>query len=328
MKLQADKTINTLKEITMKRSTLYVVIIIMIFCSVNILSAEESSLSNTTLRIMTFNIWENGKAGEQPLSQTAEVIKASKADIVGIQEIGENVKPLVDLLGWYHVHHRYGAILSRFEIIEVTENEYGVKIRLDSKQEVFVFNVHFRSAPYQPYQLLNIPYGKHAFIKTEKEAIAAAQKARGDQVTALLKEIDAVKGKNIPIFVTGDFNEPSHLDWTKATAKEKRHPIKVSFPSSLALVEAGFADAYRTIYPDEVKMPGYTWTPLTKTSDPKDHHDRIDFVYFSGKGVEAKSVEIIGENKTKADLVVAPYPSDHRAMVASFSIAKDSTRKR
>ena len=69
-----------------------------------------------------------------------------------------------------------------------------------------------------------------------------------------------------------------------------------------------------------MKHPGYTWTPVSKPDNPKDHHDRIDFVYFRGKHIEVKNVSIVGENKKNADIVVSPYPSDHRAMVATFTL--------
>jgi len=288
-------------------------------------SDSNSGIRFSVVRVASFNIWRDGKASKQPLSQTAEVIKASKADIVGLQESSKNAKALADLLGWNYVRQNGSAvIMSRFEIPETTENKYGVRIRLDSGQEIFVFNVHLRPFPYQPYQLLNIPYHGHSFIKTEKQAIAAAQKARGHQVEALLKEIKAIKDKGMPIFITGDFNEPSHLDWTAAAARSGRHPVKVVYPTSKALAKVGFVDTYRAIYPDEMKIPGYTWTPLTKVSDPKDHHDRIDFVYYRGKGVKAKSVQIVGENPDNGDIVVSPYPSDHRAVVSTFNIPRDS----
>ena len=107
---------------------------------------------------------------------------------------------------------------------------------------------------------------------------------------------------------------------TAAAAKSGRHPIKVEYPGSLAMAQAGFGDAWRVIYPDEMKKPGFTWSPLTKADDPKDHHDRIDFVYFRGKDIEVTGVKIVGENKENADIVVTPYPSDHRAVVATFTL--------
>ena len=57
-----------------------------------------------------------------------------------------------------------------------------------------------------------------------------------------------------------------------------------------------------------------------ESRDDRTHHDRIDFVYFRGKGVEAKGASVVGENKANADIVVAPWPSDHRAVVATFTL--------
>jgi hypothetical protein len=41
-----------------------------------------------------------------------------------------------------------------------------------------------------------------------------------------------------------------------------------------------------------------------------------------GKGLEVKEVKILGENEENADLVVSPYPSDHRAVVATLTLPK------
>ena len=59
---------------------------------------------------------------------------------------------------------------------------------------------------------------------------------------------------------------------------------------------------------------------MYKTDDPTTHHDRIDFVYYKGKGVKLNWVKVVGESKENADIVITPYPSDHRAVVAAFTI--------
>jgi hypothetical protein len=231
---------------------------------------------------------------------------------------------LAKLLGWNHyVSPRHKVILTPHEIVE--EKRGGIKIKLPSGKEAYVFNLHLSSNPYQPYQLLSIKpkWHKHwdtPFLKTEAEAIAAAKAARGGEVSALLNQIRSLPDKETPVFVVGDFNEPSHLDWTEKAAKSGRHPIKVAYPTSMAMVKAGFADAYRTVYPDEMKKPGFTWSPAYTFDDPETHHDRIDFVYFKGKGVKVTGAKIVGENKENADIVVSPYPSDHRAVVATFTL--------
>jgi exodeoxyribonuclease-3 len=256
--------------------------------------AEEPQ--DSVVRVMTYNVYQGGMGRKQPLSQTAKVIQEAKADVVGLQEIHtrkdpENAEKLAQLLGW----NRYGEILTRYEIVEEKRN--GIKVKLPSGQHAYIFNLHLSSNPYQPYQLMGIrpKFKKHRdtpLITTEAEAIEGAKKARGTTIRRLVRLISGLE-KEAPVFVVGDFNEPSHLDWTERAAKAGRHPIKVEFPSSLSLTKAGFTDAYRTIYPDEMEKPGFTWSPIYKSDDPRTHHDRIDFVYFKGKGVKVTEATIV-----------------------------------
>jgi exonuclease III len=290
--------------------------------------AEAVEPEEPSVTVMSYNIFRGGTMRDQPLFQTVKVIQEAKADIVGVQETrspgGVNAEKLAQLLGWnHHVSSRNQVIVTRYEIVERLDG--GIKVKLPSGHHAYIFNLHLPSNPYQPYQLLGIKpkWHKHSdtpFIRTEAEAIAAAKEARGGEISALLRQIDSLPDEDAPIFVVGDFNEPSHLDWTEKAAKSGRHPIQVAYPTSLEMAKAGFADAWRTVYPDEMKKPGYTWTPIMKANDPKTHHDRIDFVYFRGKGVKLQKAKIVGENKTHADIVVSPYPSDHRAVVATFTL--------
>ena len=292
--------------------------------------AEES-----TLRVMSYNIHRGGVVMlKQPLSQTAKAIRLAKADIVGIQETrsprGDTLEDLAKLLGWNH--DEGSCIVTRYEIVEHFKGgkDYkgGIKVKIASNMHAYVFNLHLPSHPYQPYQLLGIrpKWHKHTnnitFIKTEDEAIEWAKKARGVEIAKVLRQVKSIPDKEVPVFVVGDFNEPSHLDWTEAAAKAGRHPIKVAYPTSTGMAKAGFSDSYRKIYPDEMKNPGITWSPAYKVGDPRTHHDRIDFVYFKGKGIKLNEVKIVGENQKDADIVISPYPSDHRAVVADFKLTK------
>ena len=180
-----------------------------------------------------------------------------------------------------------------------------------------MFNTHLSHAPYQPYQLLGIPYANAPFIKTASEAISEARKARGTQVDRWVAALKPALASGAPVFLTGDFNEPSHLDWTARAAAAGVCPLAVEFPSTRAMVAAGIRDAFRTAFPDEVVSPGRTWTPITQPNDSKDRHDRIDFVFYGGQGVTVTQCEVVGESKEYADRVVHPYPSDHRAVVAT-----------
>ena len=314
------------------KNQIYPILIRTVFLLVLFLASSfPGKAEESTLRVMSYNIHRGGVVMlKQPLSQTAKAIQAAKADIVGIQETrspkGDTLEDLAKLLGWNHDMGKGSNILTRYEIVDSLYK--GVKVKLDSGSHAYIFNLHLPSHPYQPYQLLGIrpKWHKHTnnitFIKTEAETIEWAKKARGAEIGKLLRQVKSIPDKEVPVFVVGDFNEPSHLDWTEAAAKAGRHPIKVAYPTSTGMAKAGFTDAYRTIYPDEMKNPGLTWSPKYKIDDPTTHPDRIDFVYFKGKGLEVNEVKIVGENKENADIVVAPYPSDHRAVVADFKLTK------
>lgn len=104
---------------------------------------------------------------------------------------------------------------------------------------------------------------------------------------------------------------------SRSVARAGRPPLTVRWPTTLALEEAGFVDAYRAAHPDEIARPGFTWTPITSPDDPADHHDRIDFVFARGPGLVVTEAAIVGERAAVAELVVDPWPSDHRAVVAA-----------
>lgn len=290
-----------------------------------------------TVRVMSFNLWHGGDAGKQPLARTVAVIKDAQADIVGLQETEglaakgprpDNAAKLARELGWnYFDQGGRTGVITRFKIVGNTPNKWGVKLELPSGQRVYAFNAHLAHSPYQPYQLLRIPYGNTSFLTTAEEAVREAKKARGGQVERMLAEVKAVLAEGHPVFLTGDFNEPSHQDWTAAAAKAKLCPLEVEWPTTKAVVAAGFVDTYRSVYPDPVKHPGLTWTPTTKPDDPKDRHDRIDLVFVHGAKVKVAAVKIVGEAKETADVVSVPYPSDHRSVVAELELPGDAPPK-
>ncbi len=302
----------------------------------------------TTLRVMSFNLWHGGDAGRQPLEQSAAVILAARADIVGLQETHgltpeyfapdvpgqaapqlkwpdhpverpDNGARLAQMLGWqfFDQGSRRG-ILTRHNLLSTTPLGWGAKIGLPSGRQVYMFNAHLAYWPYQPYQVMDIPYEGQPALHTEAQVVQAALDARGAQVAEMVGELKTALKEGLPTFLTGDFNEPSHLDWTAAAAAAGKCPLKVAYPSTLAVVGAGMQDTYRKLFPDEVRQRGHTWTPLTSPDDPNDIHDRIDFVFMGGEGATLQSVEIVGEAPEAADIIVTPYPSDHRSVVSSF----------
>jgi endonuclease/exonuclease/phosphatase family metal-dependent hydrolase len=261
------------------------------------------------------------------------VIKAAGADIVGLQEMigpapaeGQprpiQARNLANMLGWYYVDQENNTcgIISRYKITGHTPGKWGAAIELPDGRTVHVFNVHLPSTPYQPYQLLSIPYYGGSFISTAEEAIESARLSRGNQVDAMLAEVKEHAADSDVVFIVGDFNEPSHLDWTDEAAEAGKCPLPVDWPATRAVMDVGFVDAYRAAHPSPLTHPGYTWTPTTDITDTNDRHDRIDFVFARGKGIRVTSAMVVGESKTYADVVVTPWPSDHRAVVAEIAL--------
>ena len=281
------------------------------------------------IRVMSFNIWVGGEGGLAPLERTADVIRAARADVVGLQECyarerdgirPDNAKRLAMLLGWHHADQGSGkAVLSSFPIEGLTPGRQGALVRLPGGRPLYVFNVHLNHAPYQPYQLLKIEYAEAPFLDSEEQLIEAAQRARGAEIAAALEEMKPLLAAGKAAVLTGDFNEPSHLDWTARAVAAGIAPMRVAYPASLQVAQAGLVDTYRKAHPDETTHRGFTWTPTTRPDDPKDKHDRIDFVY-APPSLSIVSSEVVGESPDHADLHLRPYPSDHRAVVTELAL--------
>lgn len=292
------------------------------------------------LTVMSFNTWGAGGNVGKSVEETVAAIKAVNPDIIGIQETmleGENctadacppqgtsvAKAIADALGYYFVDQTAtndalwaNAILSRFPIGPLTQNQLGAAIEIEGRT-VYAFNIHLDDSPYQPYQLLDIAYGDFPFLKTEAEAIAAAEATRGPALDLLESDMQAAAGAALTL-VFGDFNEPSDLDWTEAAAAKGTHPIKVAYPTTRRIESWGFTDLFRAAFPDPIAKPGFTWTPTTAPNDPEDHHDRIDFTFGKAEGLVVLAAGIVGEKAPEADIVVTPWPADHRATYARIT---------
>jgi len=302
-----------------------------------LLAAGTGAAQATDLTIMSFNVWGGGANEKKPVDETVAVIKAVNPDIIGIQEtrlesdpctadvcppVGDSVAPKLAAALGYHYYDQAkqndalwaNAILSRYPIGKATPNDTGVEIMVDGRK-VQVFNIHLDDSPYQPYQLLGIEYGDFPFLKTAEEAVKAAEATRGPALTLLFDDM-AAAGEADAAFVFGDFNEPSHRDWTEAAVKAGNQPMVVPFPTVKAIEDKGFVDTFRAVYPDAGAKPGMTWTPTSEPTAKDDHHDRIDFALARAKDLEVLSAGIVGEKAPEADIVVTPWPSDHRATMA------------
>ena len=74
-------------------------------------------------------------------------------------------------------------------------------------------------------------------------------------------------------------------------------------------------DSYRQEHPNSITHPGFTWTPFQSENEV---HDRIDFVYYSGR-LDLNEVSLVGPDYLSV-FVFLYYESYHLALFAKFTI--------
>ena len=203
-----------------------------------------------TLKVMVFNIEYGGT--QVSFKKVAEALKKASPDVVGLEEAETNTARLARLAG-YPYYNAGLQIVSRYPIIEPS-GAGGVYafIEVQPGYVVAISNVHLPSDPYGPNWIRD---GKSA-----DQVIALEKRLRLPAIKQQVLVLPKVAAQGIPVFVTGDFNSPSHLDYTQA-AVGTRPEVKyvVDWPVSQAMADAGFKDSYRLAHPDPVKDPGLTW---------------------------------------------------------------------
>lgn len=267
------------------------------------------------LRVMTFNIeWGGTKIC---FDNVVEAIRLSDADLVGIQEAEGNLQRLADDLGWYSDLRNYA--ISKYPLIDPpgARGQY-VYVEVAPGKIVALANVHLPSDPYGPSQLQD--------GVSLDEVLKLERVTRLPEIAPYLEVLSSLFERQIPVFLTGDFNAPAHTDWTPSMVGSRLFlDHSVAWPVSQAVSATGFVDSWRAVHPDPLTEPGLTWwagrPPLDLyTPDESDAQDRIDFVWFAGPA-KALLSELVGEAGV-ADVTfnVTPWPSDHRAVVSTFSV--------
>jgi len=260
--------------------------------------------STSTLTVMTFNI-ENGGT-QVSFDKVVEAIQTANADVVGIQEAWGNTARLADALDWKYYNKRQ-HIISRLPLFEPTDShDLYTLVEVKSGYVVAMANVHLPDEPYGPDLVRK---GKSA---TDIEAVES--KVRLPTALPPIRKLAELAQRGVPVFLTGDFNSPSHIDWA-------HHQVAVVWPVTKTAEKNGLKDAYRTLHPNSQKDPAVTWPsnrPIVTTTsldgfnpsenDPK---DRVDFIFTGGR---SKVLAV------RLDEFVNPWPSDHRAVVARFEV--------
>ena len=282
-----------------------------------VLLCNESRFNNTTLSVLSFN-----RMVGTSLNSVSEVIEATDPDVIGLQEAYGMGLKIANRFGYcyYGDEGQSTALLSKYPIEFV--NELYFKIKLNQSMYINFFNIHFTSEPYQPYDIRDM------LVTSPLQAVYQAEQTRGVESDFLVSSIMSARvDNNMPIIVTGDFNEPSHLDWISGAENPVAFSLNnntqfiVHWPTSDKMLNADMVDVYRSIYPDPIKKNGYTWTPNTSLDEV---HDRIDFIYFDSNSlIDINSINIIGPSHL-SDILIDNYESDHRGVLAIFNINKSN----
>ncbi len=293
-----------------------------------LLSASTPVLAET-IRIQSFNIWYGGE--QVSLGQVAEAIKASKADIVGVQETDGNLEKLSEMTGLTHYDIRRN-ILSRYPIFDPAQGEreapgsgpYSMPPLDEDAVHAFIMIAPGKVIAMANTHLTSDPYGPDAVRDGSPVAdvLKLEEDTRVPEATLLANGLKPVIDKGYPTFLTGDFNSPSFLDWTEAVSKSRAQvKYAVDWPVSQLLHDAGLSDSYRTVYPDPVAKPGLTWTAGYPSPylNANETFDRIDWVLFAHATPTASAV-IGEEGGPDVEIGVSPWPSDHRSVVSTFDV--------
>ena len=280
-------------------------------------AASAGDGNHVPLRLMYYNI-ENGGT-RISFDNVIKVIEQSGAQVVALGEVMGNTEKVADALGWPYVDARR-AIVSQLPMVPSPGDDptYAL-VELQPGKVAAVANVHLTSGPYGP----NLIGWKDYSLK---EALANEKKVRMPEIEPVIETLAPLAEQGIPTFIPGDYNTPSHRDWTKEMVGA-RPQIKYAmpWPVTIALEDAGFVDAYRAIYPDPTTHPGLTWPAWRQKVqgwDPiegKQHEDRIDMIFSAGP-VDVVDAFIAGEEGADVSQSVTPWPGDHRAFVAEYEV--------
>jgi len=274
---------------------------------------KNSVKSTDTLRILSFNILYGGD--EVDFSKTIEAIRLSDADIVGLQEAEGNTEKLAKALNYPYFDSKL-HVLSRFPLIRSFDNGWYYTYVETSPGNAFAFfNIHLPSDPYGPELVRDgMPIDR---------VYANEMRIRFHELDVYKEHFEELQSRSFSIIITGDFNAPSHIDWSADLVGIRPH-LKYAFdwPVSKSLDELGFTDTYRAVFPNPRIKQGLTWTPgfPSPQINPRETHDRIDFIWTRGEE-KIIGAKILGEmNGPDVDLAVSPYPSDHRGVLVDCVI--------
>ena len=197
------------------------------------------------LDVLVYNVEYGGD------ETTDDVIRKIDADIVGVLESYNRLPAIARATGYPYFNVGL-QILSKYPIHEPSgaDGLYSL-IEVQPGYAVAFFNTHLDYVQYGPNVYLDgMPLDQ--LIESEEEVRTASMRI-------LIPDMERLATEGVPVFLTGDFNTPSHEDYTEPTVGTREgFDEPIPWPTTQALVDAGLYDTYREIHPDPVAVPGIT----------------------------------------------------------------------
>ena len=198
------------------------------------------------LHLLQLNI-EYGGTGVD-FDAVVKVIRSSGAPIAALQEGCGNVPRIASALGWPYYDVRT-QLVSTLPLLDPpatggAASDGVVFVEVEPGRVVALVNVHPPSRGFGPFRVQREP--ERRVMRRERRVRLAALQPSLDAARSLMEA-------GIPVVLLGDFNAPSHRDWTDDTVGMRSHMTAAfAWPTSVASEDVGLVDAYRAVYPDPV----------------------------------------------------------------------------
>ncbi len=323
--------------------------------------------SKQKIRVLQFNIWQEGTVVPNGFKAIVDEIVAAKADLVAFSEVRNYHKTdfskriIAELakrgMRYYGGKSYDSGLISRFPIKEykalypVKEDHGSITKALINVNGITVafYSAHLdylNCSYYMPRGYDGSTWRELSSPETNIDTLLKIgyRSMRDDAVKVFITDAKQEIAHGNHVIIGGDFNEPSHRDWGKEMAALYDHNgVVINWTCTTLLEEVGLVDVYREIYPNPVKNPGFTYPSANKdipiqklTWAPKaDERERIDFIFFyPNKHLKITDAVIVGVDssicrskvvKETTDKFIKPqgvWPSDHKAVLAVFELAK------
>ncbi|GAB5554150.1 MAG: hypothetical protein Sapg2KO_37410 [Saprospiraceae bacterium] len=233
------------------------------------------------ITVGVWNIWHGGlhwtkeKDGWDSRLRIAEMIRAKDLDVVLLQETYSSGDFIAAELGYYYATTSDWDYCFQGSNISVLSRYPIEEIYVTEAGEFNNVGVQLAISKTQKVWAMSNWYGMNQF-----PAVFDFHQSRFEQ--------SAIN----PVFFGGDFNAVPHTDGGQSPASKK-------------MLDNGFTDAYRSWYPQVDQYPGFTHRS----------GQRIDQLYFKGKNIKHKQMEVISSWPSG-------FPSDHYLIVSQFKLLK------